>query len=69
MQSLPKVFLLNNLEIYQMNMNQSNIPYDDSIIGPSIVEGSDSIIGNNTGPKEANHVRVSKQIPEVIIEE
>lgn len=54
-----------DLEIYKMNMNQSQVPFGESEIGASMVEGVDSII--NPGGKDGGNNRISKNIPDVII--
>ena len=49
-----------------------NLPFGESDIGESMIEGPDSIIGGPTKPnntKKNNQPRVSKAIPEVILEE
>ena len=49
-------------------MNQSHIPFGESEIGASIIDGPESIIGHPAS-KDGPLGRVSKQIPEVTIEE
>lgn len=66
LQNLLKVRAVLTSEIYKMNMNQSQIPFGQSEIGASMVDGVDSII--NPGGNNAGHNRISKNIPDVIIE-